>query len=65
MYYHTTIEELTRKGIVVCRGRLRQNSKLTPQAWLKINLKKVKKTLDKIEKVCYNTHYIGYDVKEV
>jgi hypothetical protein len=30
---------------------------------LKINLKKVKKTLDKIEKVCYNTHYIGYDVK--
>jgi len=44
---------------------LRQNSKLVPQAWLKINLKKVKKTLDKIEKVCYNTHYIGYNVKEV
>jgi len=30
---------------------------------LKINVKKVKKTLDKIEKVCYNSHYIGYDDK--
>jgi len=32
---------------------------------LKINVKKVKKTLDKIEKVCYNSHYIGYDDKGV
>jgi len=42
---------------------LRQNSNVALKQHLKINVKKVKKTLDKMEKVCYNSHYIGYDDK--